>query len=501
MSKKPRKPVLPKGRGEPGSTRVQVPARVKAKKYRTKEFIPYIMRAEIGIHEAATMEPSIDDTMVRRAINSLIGQLQRGQEIVSDPGGAKDEMGLIEWRVRSNLVMAFEEHGPIPHTDLIGCLKVILESIDTWSGRPLGKRGYLNYLAGFMRQLGVRVRKLSYKEAVAEGLVEPVEQVKRPDLTQMSLEELGRFWLAHDEEFVDLIDEFSNRASYEVRMGHAEQVVQVCRSLLGKTKDPEQQAELYYNIGVALRHTGELEASVEALQNAVELVDGFYGAMIELGQSYFEQGNYRAALDIWLQEQSESGNITTLRDIARAYRKLGDISAEERALRKFVDHSSSGITGLAELADCLRRQGKEDEASLIVRRIVATIPDRRDFFEDWAYWLYYRLTMPHLPHAEDDLLQALDQIESGRQTGWPHLLKAIVYQASGDLAASERELELAYQQVRWPVDWENQLELLAHLFPTFQFHPSKPSTQVVQPAKSGKISFLQRLFGVKKDSR
>ena len=457
MAKKQRRPTLPKAF-------TPVP-RATAKDYRTDRFVPYIMRAEIGIHEAATIEPEINDAAVRHTLHRLIGQLKRGAQIASGAESGDGSDDLIEWRIKDNLTQAFAQYGPISNTDLIGCFGVILKSIDTWTGPPLGKRGYLGHLSGFMQQLGVNVRQVTPREAAEMDLAVSEADLRDYDPDVMTFAELGDYWLAHDDDYIDLMDDFANRAQLEIDRGNAQAVLQACRALLLRTPNPSQQGELYLHIGVALRDLGQLEDSVEALQNAIELEDGFYGAMVELGKTHFAQGDYRLALEIWQREQKESGNTPTWLDIARAHRLLGNPQSEERALRHYIEHHPSSVEALARLADCTRRQRKEREAKTFALRVVSTLPGDTAWFEDWAHWLRLKQQMPGY---KPDPLVALEQLGRERPTGWVNLLKAVIYDERGDLAAFRRELRTARQDALFAHAEKRYLELIAELFPEFQ---------------------------------
>jgi tetratricopeptide (TPR) repeat protein len=452
------------------------------------------MRAEIGIHEAATMDEEMNDAAVRKVVNGLIARLLRGESMAVQAEGAASSLELIEWRIKDNLAYAFKEHGPISNTDLIGCLRVILASIDTWSGRPLGQRGYLGYLAGFMKQLGVEVRLLSHDETVKMGLAKPkaLPAGYKPD--QMTLEELGRFWLKHDAEIIELIDDFANRALADVRDGRAESVVQICRTLLAETDDPDQQAELYYHIGVGLRHLNQLEASIDALQATIELQEDFCGAIHELGETYFVKGDYRSAIATWRHELDEAPeNTPTWLDIARACRAQGDDPREERALRRVVERHPHSVEALVRLTECLRRQDREREALVIGKRVVSTLPGSPTAFSDWAYWLRLKLEMPGYG---PDPLKALAQEEKRKAGfGWVNLLKAVAYQQMGRSEAAQRELALAWERTSSPYAWQRQLDFVLELFPAFRPDVDEIAEGTISEPEPSDGGFWSKLFG------
>jgi tetratricopeptide (TPR) repeat protein len=466
MAKKQRKPQLPK------KGFIAAPP-AKKKNYRSERFIPYIMATEVGIHEAATMDDSLNDAAVRAGVNRLISQLRQGESVAPQSDKASGGAQLIDWRMRDNLWRAFDQHGPIPNEDLIGCLKTILDSIETWSGPPLGQRGYLGYLAGFMKQLGVNVQLLSHKEAAAIGLVESEPEPALPpgyDPDKMPLEELGRFWLEHDAEIIELIDDFANRIEAEIRDGRAEAAVRVCRRLLAETDDPDQQAELHFHIGVGLRHLGQLADSIEALQTAIELQEDFAGALSELGETYFVKGDYQSAIATWRHElEVVPENHRAWLNIARGYRALGEDQREEHALRRMIEHQPGSVEALTLLVECLRRQGKEQEALLISRRVAGTLPAPPVGFFDWAYWLRLKLTMPgYGPDPLKALAQEEKQEKRPYHQSWLNLLKAVACQQTGNAEAARRELALARERSSSPQVWQRQLDLMREFFPTFR---------------------------------
>jgi len=461
------------------------------KKYRSDKFVPYIMQAEIGIHEAATMRPEINDAVVRSVIHHLIAQLRRGGTITAGPSVGGTAVDLIEWRIKGNLTQAFQEYGHISNADVIGCLRVVLGSIDTWSGPPLGPRGYLGYLAGFMEKLGVDVRLLSEQETIAMGLEEAPELPPDYDPDSMTLEELGRFWLEHDEEFIELLDDFSNRARSTIQLGQAEEAVQVCRTLLDEASMEDQEAELHYLIGVGLRHLGQFDDSIEALQEAIGLQDGFVGAMHELAETHFAAGDYQTALDTWRRELDEAPeNFLSWLDIARAYRALGDDQSEEQSLRRYIEHRADSVQALALLVDCLRRQGQDGEARMVAYRVVNALPGGHAGFEDWAHWVRLKL------EARDpqEALRALKTQEGREQrSSWTHLLKAIVYEQTGDQAASRRELSRAWEQIPSPVVRQQLLAVIDEVFPSHRLDRSGAERALEEQPESRGV--LGRLLG------
>ena len=143
------------------------------KDYRTEAYVMYIVNAEIGILQAATIDPEVTDGDVFRALENLISQLQEPealpslllgdtseavQEYTSDT--SSDLRAYVQHFILTNLKHAFEEHGPLEAEDVIGVLGVIRTSVKRWNV-GMHRRGYLTYLEGFLGQMGVNVEEIS----------------------------------------------------------------------------------------------------------------------------------------------------------------------------------------------------------------------------------------------------------------------------------------------------------------------------------------------------
>jgi tetratricopeptide (TPR) repeat protein len=378
--------------------------------FRKDRYVPYILRAEIGIHEAALILPELTDADVQAAVRELIGQLQQGRPISQPPGLAlKERQKLVGSRMRENLELAFRQSGPIANHEVVGCLRVILDSIDAWTGRPLGGRGYLGYLAGFLRKAGVEVRQLSQTEAetyLGADVAPPAP--KRSDTAHMTLAELGHYWVRRDAEEPELIDDFWNRVTDELDAGRAHEVEQVCKALLGKSDDDVINAELHYHLGRAYAELDRTDEAIEALQIALEYDEGLISALDDLAQIYAACGSYREALLTWHHALEVEPNAKILwLPIAQAHEALGETVKQERALRHYVEHRGSSAAGLAQLASCLERQGKDVEANLIRKRIAATVPSADSNFEEWVAWLAVKMQLstfgPSLAEAQQYL--------------------------------------------------------------------------------------------------
>ncbi|MFO0925803.1 MAG: hypothetical protein U0736_02055 [Gemmataceae bacterium] len=101
---------------------------------------------------------------------------------------------------------------PDPGSDvLIGILRTLLNSIKTFSTASPDSRGYLGFLAGFLKNAGVRV------DAEDDGPLDP-------------LEDAGEAWAFDGDEHSRA--EFYRLAQAQITAGHRERVIEVVQSLI-----------------------------------------------------------------------------------------------------------------------------------------------------------------------------------------------------------------------------------------------------------------------------
>ncbi|MEJ7639137.1 MAG: hypothetical protein WKF75_14485, partial [Singulisphaera sp.] len=198
-------------------------------KYKTDEYAPIFYRTEVGIYESYVMcDRELADIEVERAIERLVIRMREGPlPPLSEAGvlrlteGGEEEFLIANirrnWRV-------LEAQGALPgRDDLIGLLRTILHSIEVWRSQSLHSQGYLRYIEGFMKKLGVSVRQATPD---FKPLPEPEED---PLLL------IGRTWVAEGEETAG--PEFADGVESSLRTGEAGRVIDVCQQLLGETED------------------------------------------------------------------------------------------------------------------------------------------------------------------------------------------------------------------------------------------------------------------------
>jgi hypothetical protein len=202
------------------------PLAYKGNTYKSPEYVPVVHATETGIYQAYVMsERQLTDRAVRLALEKMVTQMRAGQlppfedtgEVKHVPG---EEVDLVIWAIRHNWHHQFE-HEPHPGTDvLIGVLRTLLSSVDTWGTPSPTSRGYLNFVEGFLRKTGVTVEKLD------PHTMEPEEE-EEDDLL-----DLGRDWC----ETGDAQDraDFLRTAEEMIAAGQGNHVAEVAQRLIGE---------------------------------------------------------------------------------------------------------------------------------------------------------------------------------------------------------------------------------------------------------------------------
>ncbi len=139
-----------------------------SRKYRSEKYIEYIFQTEMGIYASSVLIPEMTDAEVFEALESLIERLKSGGRLPAVSETTETATELITSCVVHNL----NQLPPLSSADLAGCLKEVLASARTRAQMQRGPRGYLKFLAGFMRDFGVQVRWEKQEEAVETGLEE-----------------------------------------------------------------------------------------------------------------------------------------------------------------------------------------------------------------------------------------------------------------------------------------------------------------------------------------
>jgi hypothetical protein len=182
-------------------------------KYKNAESVPVMLATETAIFQAYLVSGrELTDHHVRSALEQLVTQLRTGSlppfehdcNLHFEPG---QEVAAVVESIRHGWAHHFEE-APRPGSEtLIGILRTLLGSIETWSTPSPTSRGYLNYLDGFLKRTGVAFEVVD--EDGEEG----------PEAEDEFLD-WGREWCETDhprarEQFLNMADELTAAGQWE----------------------------------------------------------------------------------------------------------------------------------------------------------------------------------------------------------------------------------------------------------------------------------------------
>jgi tetratricopeptide (TPR) repeat protein len=419
-----------KRRPQPGRA-----SRQPTKDYRTEKYVEYIFTAELGVFQAATLLPELADGEVLAALEKLAVQVRSGglPRFREQP---TDTEGLIAWLIVQGWEDLFRRRGRLSPHDMVGCLETVIESAETHMRKP-AERSYLEYLAKFMRRAGVSLQVIPVSE-----FEDAEEEELSYDLGRMSLAELGALWLRNPGS-VEIEDSFEDQAHTQIASGQAKQVTRLCQELLEQTQEPDIQATLYTLLGTAYRRLGQPDQAVTMLQSARSSDPTNTYALDELAETYCELGQYEQAIRAWqgCLEDAPGSAAYYYPQIARAYRQIGNLAGEEQAWRDLLKarerrgfwtrlwRQSQSVAALAQLADCLQRQGKAAEWLKVKRRMEYSWPHPDDPFEDWAYWVRCRLEREQMIESLSGALRDAQKLMP--EPAWSQVLQACVYDYMG----------------------------------------------------------------------
>jgi hypothetical protein len=195
-------------------------------RYRSPEFVKPTFATEKAIYTAFVASGrKLTDAEVEEHLEALIAamRIKPAAELIY-PGNVADtdlpdgwvaEMILRQWEE------LLEAGGLPPRDDLIGILRSILGSLETWRSRSAGSRGYLHFLEGFVNKLGFRV------ELADEHGNEIPEDVDE-------LFEVGQMWLAGSD---DARHQFRKLAEEMLAGRQGDRVANASLRLLGLISD------------------------------------------------------------------------------------------------------------------------------------------------------------------------------------------------------------------------------------------------------------------------
>jgi len=197
-------------------------------KYRNDKFVEVVFEAEVAIHEIDRVtQEALTDQQVKHSLEYLVRQL-RGEMPPLPPGnpvmGEAEGEGedLVTHRIRTNWEDLLPKLGFHPsNSDLAGVLRTILDSLNTRTQMTPGGRGYLDFLPGFLGQMGVETEVYEDDE---EGLGEGGE-----------LYDIGEAWVVDGD--VGARKEFLTMARQYIQDGDADVVDEVINALMPLARD------------------------------------------------------------------------------------------------------------------------------------------------------------------------------------------------------------------------------------------------------------------------
>jgi len=255
------------------------PLAYHGQKYHTPELADVYLHAELGIFEAhALTGRKLTDAMVVSALGSLIQQIRQGLPLSVPPQGdiehtIGEEESWIEYSVRRNLARLGNR---LPDRDtVVGVLRSILGSIEIRRIAGAQSRGYLQFLEGFLTDLGVvmEVERGDAQELDDEADEERLrleadasieDEEDEGDVAAYATEEpghaaeeladrgdllnVGRIW--HRTADPDIETVFRALADEMIASGEAGRVAEICRTLAGEGFRPSIVADF---TAIALR--------------------------------------------------------------------------------------------------------------------------------------------------------------------------------------------------------------------------------------------------------
>lgn len=246
-------------------------------KYRTADLVPLHLATESGIHEAdVLLESELTDAEVAEAIQRLVVLIRSGHM----PDLHNQSYDTITGTEAADVVFArilarwqdAERKQALPGGEtLVGVLRSILGSMETWKMAGRDTRGYLIYLTGFLKKAGVDIRAIPAPADEADDYLRSLlEQWKgelddaaeadegpedddfddaepgEPASTErenpaQELLSLAADWRQANEPEAGVV--FRNYCLELIDRGQARLVAELCRRLIGEDFDPVRIAD------------------------------------------------------------------------------------------------------------------------------------------------------------------------------------------------------------------------------------------------------------------
>lgn len=461
--------------------------RSSSKNYRAEEYVLFILNAEIAIQEAALLAPSIRDGDVTNALNRLLQWLETNTDLPDIPvGEVKDGVmtidpakanpnDLIAARVVNNWQIAMDEYGERSNADLAGCLRVLLDSIYSWTRGPKS-RGYLAYAAEFLKKGGVEMKLVPSDETgnpIADAVAALPESL--PDLDHLSLQDLTARWIEHPSDD-EVFDVFLNRSIYYLVSDRGEELIAHITPLVAQAKNDLQRAQMLWVLGRAHLKLEQGLAAVDALRRAVNLAPQFIEAWMALAEAYPTIGSPRAAAHAWEQARAlDRKRIEIYPPLAETYRALGDVASEIATWERFVATAGRSLLAHYALAQAYRRVKRDAAATRELARVRKMEPASRASPADWAVWLRMQIETGRIGQTAPALERAQRR---DRETHWfIPLLSLAAAEVRGDANVAQIALsEIESQNEPWDAPRRAIEPILRDVLP--------PTSRILQPLRA-----------------
>jgi hypothetical protein len=206
-------------------------------KYKSDKYLPYVHATESGIGQADVIaQRRLTDAHVREAMEGLVRTMQ-SQVLPPLPEDHSidyqkgQEADLVAKLIRASWENCFATHDHPGQEALIGILRTLLSSVETFTTPAPGSRGYLSFLEGFLRRTGVTFQVVDPRGAVVTA--EPPDD---------PLVDAGLAWI--EEGDLTARREFYLIANELIAEGRHEHVAAIAQMLLGTIPPQPVVAEL-----------------------------------------------------------------------------------------------------------------------------------------------------------------------------------------------------------------------------------------------------------------
>ena len=210
-------------------------------KYKTEALVTTLCSAETGILQAFVISGrELTDRVVESALVDMIMALRRNTlpPLDDEPDSSyttHSDKDLVCWCIRGNWRELYCTEPPLGRDKLVGVLRTILGSIEVWKSAGRDSRGYLNYIEGFLGEMGISVD------------ADCCDTNTRAITDNNELLEIGRDWCHDGDQEAALV--FENIVEHMIRSGQSEEVVNVCQRLMGEVgNSPEIERLSFYAI-------------------------------------------------------------------------------------------------------------------------------------------------------------------------------------------------------------------------------------------------------------